>query len=40
MARVHEVLDGVRKKITENISSDTNKEGLLAGKHDDYLKCL
>ena len=40
MDRVHEVLDGVRKKITENIQSDINKEGLLGGNHDDYLKCL
>ena len=40
MARAHEVLDRVRKKILENILSDENKDGLLTGKHDDYLKCL
>ena len=40
MARAHEVLDRVRKKILENILSDENKGGLLTGKHDDYLKCL
>ena len=40
MARAHEALDGVRRKIRENIVSNENEDGLLTGKHDDYLKCL
>ena len=40
MAKAHEVLDGFRKKIQENILSDENRDGLLTGKLDDYLNCL
>ena len=40
MAKVHELLEGVRRKIHENIVSDNNKYGLLTGNYDDYLKCL
>ena len=40
MARIHEALDGVRRKIRENIVSDENEDGLLTGRNDDYLKCL
>ena len=40
MAKSHEVLDGFRKKIQENILSDENRDGLLTGKLDDYLNCL
>ena len=40
IAKAHESLDGVRKMIHENILSDNNKDGLLTGSYDDYLKCL
>ena len=40
MAKVHEALEKVRRKIHENIVSDENKDGLLIGNYDDYLKCL
>ena len=40
MAKVHEGLEGVRRMIHENIVSDKNKDGLLTGNFDDYLKCL
>ena len=40
MARAHEAIDGVCRKIRENVLSDQNKYGLLTANHDDYLKCL
>ena len=40
IARAHEALNGVRRKIRENILSEKNEDGLLTGKLDDYLRCL
>ena len=40
MARVHEALDDVRKKIIINCQSEQNRDGLLTGKEVDYLQCL
>ena len=40
MAKIHEISDGVRTKIRENILSNENRDGLLTNKQEDYLKCL
>ena len=40
MARAHEALDKIRRKVRENTLSDANRDGLLTSKHDDYLHCL
>ena len=37
MAKVHDALDEVRKKIRENSWSEENKESLLTCKQEDYL---
>jgi len=38
--RVNQTLDLVRKKIRENTVSNENRDGLLTGTQEDYLKCL
>ena len=40
MAKAHKAFNEVRKKIRENVQSDKNKDGLLTGEQEDYLKCL
>ena len=40
MAKAHEVLDGVRRKIRANILSKENPDGLLTNSQEDYLQCL
>ena len=40
IVRVNQTLDGMRRKIRENTASNENRDGLLTGTQEDYLKCL